>query len=58
MKIICIGRNYVAHARELNNEVPDKTGFFYETRFGPGDCQPSLLLSRFFNRMCITNWRW
>lgn len=22
MKIICIGRNYVAHAKELNNEVP------------------------------------
>ena len=22
MKIICIGRNYVDHAKELNNEVP------------------------------------
>ena len=22
MKIICIGRNYVAHAKELNNEIP------------------------------------
>jgi 2-keto-4-pentenoate hydratase/2-oxohepta-3-ene-1,7-dioic acid hydratase in catechol pathway len=22
--VYCIGRNYVAHARELNNEVPDK----------------------------------
>ena len=28
MKIICIGRNYVAHARELNNEVPTKPIFF------------------------------
>jgi len=28
MKIICIGRNYVAHARELNNEVPDTPFFF------------------------------
>lgn len=28
MKIICIGRNYVAHARELNNEVPDHPVFF------------------------------
>lgn len=28
MKIICIGRNYVAHARELNNDVPDKPVFF------------------------------
>lgn len=28
MKIICIGRNYVAHARELNNEIPDEPVFF------------------------------
>jgi 2-keto-4-pentenoate hydratase/2-oxohepta-3-ene-1,7-dioic acid hydratase in catechol pathway len=28
MKIICIGRNYVDHARELNNEVPEKPVFF------------------------------
>ncbi len=28
MKIICIGRNYVAHARELNNEVPSSPVFF------------------------------
>jgi acylpyruvate hydrolase len=28
MKIICIGRNYVAHARELDNDVPEKPVFF------------------------------
>lgn len=28
MKIICIGRNYLEHARELNNEVPDEPVFF------------------------------
>ena len=28
MKIICIGRNYVAHAKELNNEVPATPVFF------------------------------
>ena len=28
MKIICIGRNYVAHAQELNNEIPDEPVFF------------------------------
>ena len=28
MKIICIGRNYVEHARELNNEVPSEPVFF------------------------------
>jgi 2-keto-4-pentenoate hydratase/2-oxohepta-3-ene-1,7-dioic acid hydratase in catechol pathway len=28
MKIICIGRNYVAHIHELNNEVPTEPVFF------------------------------
>jgi 2-keto-4-pentenoate hydratase/2-oxohepta-3-ene-1,7-dioic acid hydratase in catechol pathway len=28
MKIICIGRNYIAHAKELNNPVPKKPVFF------------------------------
>ena len=28
MKIFCIGRNYSEHARELNNEVPDKPLIF------------------------------
>ena len=28
MKIICIGRNYVAHAKELKNEIPDEPVFF------------------------------
>ncbi len=28
MKIICIGRNYVEHAKELNNPVPKKPMFF------------------------------
>jgi len=28
MKIICIGRNYVDHAKELNNPVPKKPMFF------------------------------
>ncbi len=28
MKIICIGRNYVDHAKELNNPVPEKPVFF------------------------------
>lgn len=28
MKIICIGRNYVAHIRELSNEIPDEPVFF------------------------------
>jgi acylpyruvate hydrolase len=28
MKIICIGRNYAEHARELDNPLPDKPVFF------------------------------
>jgi 2-keto-4-pentenoate hydratase/2-oxohepta-3-ene-1,7-dioic acid hydratase in catechol pathway len=28
MKIVCIGRNYVDHAKELNNPVPEKPVFF------------------------------
>ncbi len=28
MKLICIGRNYVDHAKELNNSVPEKPVFF------------------------------
>lgn len=28
MKIICIGRNYFAHAKELNNEIPEEPVFF------------------------------
>lgn len=28
MKIICIGRNYVDHAKELNNAVPEEPIFF------------------------------
>ena len=28
MKIICIGRNYINHAKELNNLLPEKPIFF------------------------------
>ena len=28
MKIICVGRNYVAHANELKNEIPDEPVLF------------------------------
>jgi 2-keto-4-pentenoate hydratase/2-oxohepta-3-ene-1,7-dioic acid hydratase in catechol pathway len=28
MKIICVGRNYVAHAKELSNEIPDEPVLF------------------------------
>jgi 2-keto-4-pentenoate hydratase/2-oxohepta-3-ene-1,7-dioic acid hydratase in catechol pathway len=32
MKIICIGRNYVAHAQELNNEVPTNPVIFMKAQ--------------------------
>ena len=32
MKIICIGRNYADHAKELNNEVPTKPVIFMKPK--------------------------
>lgn len=37
MKIICIGRNYIDHAKELNNPIPNKPVFF---------CKPDTALNR------------
>ncbi len=28
-KILCVGRNYAAHAKELGNEVPTEPRFFF-----------------------------
>ena len=39
-KIVCVGRNYVAHARELGNEVPDRPLLFLKppsALVGPGE---------------------
>jgi 2-keto-4-pentenoate hydratase/2-oxohepta-3-ene-1,7-dioic acid hydratase in catechol pathway len=39
-KIVCVGRNYVAHARELGNEVPERPLLFLKPPsavIGPGD---------------------
>jgi 2-keto-4-pentenoate hydratase/2-oxohepta-3-ene-1,7-dioic acid hydratase in catechol pathway len=30
MKIICIGRNYIDHAKEMNSPVPEKPVFFFK----------------------------
>lgn len=32
MKIFCVGRNYVAHARELGNEVPEEPVIFMKPK--------------------------
>lgn len=39
-KIVCVGRNYAAHAAELGNEVPEQALFFLKPNtavIGPGD---------------------
>ena len=39
-KIVCVGRNYVAHAKELGNEVPDRPMLFFKppsALVGPGE---------------------
>ena len=39
-KVVCVGRNYAAHAAELGNEVPDGALFFLKPNtavVGPGD---------------------
>lgn len=40
MKIVCVGRNYLEHARELGNEVPERPLIFLKppsALIGPGD---------------------
>src|SRR5215216_7501841 len=32
MKIFCVGRNYVAHAKELGNEIPDDPVIFMKPK--------------------------
>ena len=41
MKIFCVGRNYVAHAKELGNEVPDEPVIFMKPR---AHCYSHILL--------------
>jgi 2-keto-4-pentenoate hydratase/2-oxohepta-3-ene-1,7-dioic acid hydratase in catechol pathway len=39
-KIVCVGRNYAAHARELGNEVPERPLLFFKppsALIGPGE---------------------
>lgn len=37
-KIVCIGRNYVEHIKELNNETPDQMVFFLKPNSAISDC--------------------
>ena len=47
MKIICIGRNYAAHAKELKNDIPEEPVFFMK---------PDSALLRNNNPFFIPDW--
>ncbi len=50
-KIVCVGRNYAAHAAELGNEVPKEPLIFLKPPsaiIGPGD---PIVLTRYSNRV-------
>ncbi len=50
-KIVCVGRNYAAHAAELGNEVPGEPLIFLKppsSLIGPGD---PIVLTRFSTRV-------
>ena len=57
MKIICIGRNYAAHAKELGNDVPDEPVIFMKPKNAliQGHT-PFIILNSPTN--CITNVSW
>ena len=48
MKIICVGRNYVDHIKELNNDIPENPVFFFKP-------ETSLNKSSQFKYPSITN---
>jgi acylpyruvate hydrolase len=50
MKIICIGRNYVEHAHELNNPVPSQPVFFMKPETALIRAGLAFFLSRFQQR--------
>lgn len=51
MKIICVGRNYVAHALELNNEVPDEPVLFMKPQTALLDYRRPFLYPAFTNEL-------
>ena len=47
-KVVCIGRNYVEHIKELNNEIPDSMVFFFK----PNSSVSKKLFFPDFNNSC------
>jgi 2-keto-4-pentenoate hydratase/2-oxohepta-3-ene-1,7-dioic acid hydratase in catechol pathway len=50
-KIVCIGRNYAAHAAELGNEVPKEPLMFLKPSTAVIGPEESIVLTRFSNRV-------
>ena len=51
MKIFCVGRNYVAHAIELNNEVPDEPVIFMKPKSALLQAHTSFYYPEFTNEL-------
>lgn len=51
MKIFCVGRNYVAHARELGNEVPDEPVIFMKPKSALLQAQTPFYYPEFTNEL-------
>lgn len=47
MKIFCVGRNYIAHAAELNNQVPEQPVIFMKPETALADNSEPLLIPSF-----------
>lgn len=51
MKIICIGRNYAAHARELGNEIPEEPVIFMKPKSALQKTDTSFFYPEFCNEL-------
>jgi len=51
MKIFCVGRNYVAHARELGNEVPEEPVIFMKPKSALLQAQTPFYYPEFTNEL-------
>ena len=50
-KIVCVGRNYAAHAAELGNDVPKEPLIFLKPSTGIVGPQEAIVLTKFSNRV-------
>lgn len=45
-KVVCVGRNYIAHAQELNNPIPDEPLFFIKPNSSLSDFNSDIVISQ------------